>query len=247
MYIFYAEVFIVTFLLSAFFAMGGVGSAVALIPVLHFMGVEFNLAKVIGLFVNTTSTVTATIMNIKRKVLDIKFAIPLAVTLALFAPIGAYLTKYVPEIYVKYLFLTFLIFSGSMLLFGKKEQKFHYTKQWVMVLIGAVVGLLSGLLGVGGGALLMPLLILLGFDAKKVAVTMSFVIPFSTFAAFLTYLSIVKIDWILLGVATVAAIIGGYVGNYIMHFKLNQKHIKKIIGIMLYLIALKMLFMLIKV
>jgi uncharacterized membrane protein YfcA len=130
-----------------------------------------------------------------------------------------------------------------MLLFGKKEQKFNYTKQWVMILLGVFVGLLSGLLGVGGGALLMPILILLGFDAKKVAVTMSFVIPFSTFAAFLTYLSIIKINWTLLLIATIAAIIGGYVGNYIMHFKLNQKQIKKIIGIMLYLIAIKMFFM----
>jgi hypothetical protein len=246
MVVFYIEVFVVTFLLSAFFAMGGVGSAVALIPVLHFMGVEFNLSKAIGLFVNTSSTLTASIMNIKRKVLDIKFAIPLAISLALFAPVGAYLTKYIPQIYVKYLFLAFLIFSGSMLLFGKKEQKFHYTKQWVMVSLGVLVGLLSGLLGVGGGALLMPILILLGFDAKKVAITMSFVIPFSTFTAFLTYLSIIHMDWILLVTATVAAILGGYVGNYVMMFKLNQKHIKKIIGIMLYLIAAKMLYMLVK-
>jgi uncharacterized membrane protein YfcA len=87
----------------------------------------------------------------------------------------------------------------------------------------------------------MPLLIMLGFDAKKLAVAMSFVIPFSTFSAFLTYLSIVKMDWILLSVATVAAILGGIIGNHIMHYKLNQQHIKKIIGIMLYLIALKML------
>ena len=81
---FYFEIFIVANVLSAFFALGGVGSAVALIPVLHWMGIDFNFAKAIGLFVNTTTTVTATIMNIKRKVLDIKFALPLAISLVLF-------------------------------------------------------------------------------------------------------------------------------------------------------------------
>jgi uncharacterized membrane protein YfcA len=238
---FYVEVFFIVLILSTFFALGGVGSAVALVPILHMIGVDFNLSKAIGLFVNTATTITATIMNIKRKVLDIKFALPLALSLVVSAPIGAYLSKFIPQTYVKYLFIAFLIFAGSMLLFGKKEAKFKYTKKWVMVLLGAIVGIISGLLGIGGGSLLMPLLILLGFDAKKLAVAMSFVIPFSTFSAFLTYLSIVKIDWVLLAVATIAAILGGYIGNYIMHFHLNQKQIKKIIGIMLYLIAIKML------
>ena len=238
---FYAEIFFIVLALSTFFALGGVGSAVALVPVLHMLGIDFNLSKAVGLFVNTSTTITATIMNLKRKVLDIKFALPLALSLVITAPIGAYLSKYIPQIYVKYLFIAFLLFAGSMLLFGKKEAKFKYTKTWVMVVLGAIVGVISGLLGIGGGSLLMPLLILLGFDAKKLAVAMSFVIPFSTFSAFLTYMSIVKIDWTLLGVATVAAILGGYIGNYIMHFHLNQKQIKKIIGVMLYIIAIKML------
>ena len=242
---FYFEIFIVATVLSAFFALGGVGSAVALVPILHWMGIDFNFAKAIGLFVNTSTTVTATIMNIKIKVLDIKFALPLTISLAAFSPIGAMFSKHVPVHEVKWLFALFLIFSGSMILFGKKEQKFHYNKQWVMILIGAVVGFISGLLGIGGGGLLMPMLILLGFDAKKLAVTLSFVIPFSTFAAFLTYMSFVKIDWVILGVATLGAIAGGYIGNYFMHFKLEQHHIKKIIGILLYIIAFKMIWSLI--
>ena len=238
---FYIEVFFITLILSTLFAMGGVGSATALVPILHFLGLEFNFAKAIGLFVNTATTVTATIMNIKRKVLDMRFAFPLAISLAFTAPIGAYFSKFIPEIYVKYLFIAFLFFAGSMILFGKKEKKFNYTKPWVMVILGSIVGIISGLLGVGGGSLLMPILILLGFDAKKVAVAMSFVIPFSTFTAFLTYASMIKIDWLLLGITTIAAILGGYIGNYIMHFHLNQKQIKKIIGVLLYLIAIKML------
>jgi len=104
---FYLEVFLITLFLSTFFALGGVGSAVALVPILHFLGIEFNFAKAIGLFVNTSTTITATIMNIKRKVLDMKFAFPLAISLALTAPIGAYLSKFIPESVVKVLFTLF--------------------------------------------------------------------------------------------------------------------------------------------
>ena len=234
------EVFFVTLILSTLFALGGIGSATALVPILHFLGLDFNFAKAVGLFVNTSTTITSTIMNLKRKVLDMRFAFPLAISLALSAPIGAYASKYVPEMYVKYLFVIFLFFSASMMLFGKKEQKFDFTKPWIMVVLGLIVGIISGLLGIGGGSLLLPILILLGFDAKKVAIAMSFVIPFSTFTAFLTYASLIKIDWILLATATVGAIIGGYVGNYMMHFHLEQKQIKKIIAVLLYLIAIKM-------
>ncbi len=74
---------------------------------------------------------------------------------------------------------------------------------------------------------------------------MSFVIPFSTFAAFLTYMSFVKFNWTILFIAATGAIIGGYIGNYFMHFKLNQAQIKKIIGILLYIIAIKMIWSLI--
>ena len=239
------EIFIITFILSTIFALGGIGSATALVPILDMLGLNFNFAKAIGLFVNTSTTITATIMNLKRKLLDMRFAFPLAISLALTAPIGAYLSKLVPEHFVKILFAMFLVFAGSMILFGKKEKKFEFTSKIVLIILGGIVGIISGLLGIGGGSLLLPILIMLGFDTKKVAIAMSFVIPFSTFTAFLTYLSFIHINWPILISATIAAILGGFAGNYIMHFHLNQKQIKKIIGILMYLIALKMIYSLI--
>jgi len=236
----YVEYFFITLFVSSFFAMGGVGSAVALVPIFDFLGLGFNVAKTIALFINTSTTVTASIMNFKRGVLDIKFALPLVISSMLTAPLGAMSSKYIDVIYVKWGFLIFLIFSATMMLFAKKEAKFKYQKSWILYLMGGIVGFISGLLGIGGGALIMPLMILLGFDAKKMAIAVSFMIPFSTFSAFLSYISFVKIDWILLGTTAVAAILGGYIGNAIMHYKLDAKQIKKIIAILLYILAFKM-------
>jgi uncharacterized membrane protein YfcA len=96
-------------------------------------------------------------------------------------------------------------------------------------------------LGIGGGSLLLPILALLGFDPKKLAVLVSFVVPFSTLTGFLTYLSLVPIDWKLLGIAGVGAVVGGYIGNYLMHFHLNRAQLRKLIGVLLYLIGAKLL------
>ncbi len=237
--LYYLEFFTITLVVSSFFAMGGVGSAVALVPIFDFLGVGFLLSKTIALFINTSTTITATYMNFKRGVLDIKFALPLIITSFAFAPLGAFSSKYINILYTKYGFVIFLIFSATMMLISKKSAT-KYTQKWLLYIAGAIVGFISGLLGIGGGSLVMPLMILLGYDTKKMAIAVSFMVPFSTFSAFLSYSSFVQIDWLLLSVTAIAAILGGFIGNKIMHFKLDSKHIKKIIAILLYLIAFKM-------
>ena len=238
--IYYIEYFTLTLVLSTLFALGGVGSATALVPLMNMMGLPFGLSKAIGLFVNTSTTIIASIMNLKRKVLDVKFTLPLALSLMIFAPIGAYFSQYVDERVMKWMLTGFLFFSASMMLFGKKEAKTTFQKKWILYVIGSSVGVFSGMVGVGGGSLILPLLIMLGYDAKKMAIAVSFIIPFSTFSAFLMYANTIEIDWTLLVVTAVAALLGGFIGNRIMHFKLDSKQIKKIIAILLYLISFKL-------
>lgn len=236
----YIIYFILTLFVSAFFALGGLGSAAALVPIFDMMGMPLNLAKAIGLFINSASTITASFMNILRRAVDIRFAMPLVISIIVSTPIGAYASQFVDEDIVRGILVLFLGFSSFMLLFGKKEQMFTYTKKWILYPIGFFVGIISGLIGVGGGSLILPLLVLLGWDAKKVSYAVSFVIPFSTLGAFFTYATFVKIDYILLLVVAVAAILGGFIGNRISHFHLSSVHIKKIIGVLLLLIAFRL-------
>lgn len=221
--------------------MGGVGAAIGLVPIFSMMDMSLNLAKAIGLFINSASTITASVMNFFRGVLDIKFAIPLIVSIMIATPIGAWMSQYVLQELVEWILVVFLLLSAFLLLFSNREVKVVYDKPWVLYLIGGSVGLISGMIGVGGGSLIMPLLILLGFDAKKAAYAVSFVIPFSTLGAFATYLTFVDMDWLLLAVVSVAAIIGGYVGDLIMHYKLTPQQVKKLIALVLLLLAAKMI------
>jgi uncharacterized membrane protein YfcA len=221
--------------------MGGAGAGIAMIPILNMLGFDLNIAKMTGLFIGFTTTFTSTVMNLKRKVLDIKFALPLALTLLVFAPVGAQLSKFVDKGVVKILFAIFLIISATMMIFFKKRAKTNLQTPVILALTGAIIGLLSGLLGVGGGNMLLPILVLFGYEPKKVAITVSFVVPFSAFTSFLSYATFVHIDWLLLISTTVGAITGGYIGNYMMHFKLTQTQIRKIIAIILYILAIKMI------
>ena len=233
---------LIAFLLSLLFSMGGTGSGIALIPVLNFFGLEFIVAKATGLFAGASTTITSSVMNIKRKVLDFSFVWPIALMMLIFAPIGAYSSQYINETIIKFLFMLLLFYSASMMMFGKKKSLIQTKGKTILFAVGAFVGFLAGLLGVGGGNILMPLLILLGFEPKKVAVTVSSVVPFAALSSFFTYASYVELDWILLLCVMLASIAGGYIGNYLMHFRLDQMKTKKLMGIILYILAFKMLY-----
>ncbi len=243
----YIIYFFLTLVLSTLFSMGGVGSAIGLIPIFSMMDMSLNLAKAIGLFINSASTITASVMNFFRGALDIKFAIPLIVSIVIATPIGAWMSQYIQKEIVEWILVSFILISALLLIFSNRKQKVVYDKAWILYLIGTGVGVVSGTIGVGGGSLIMPLLILLGYDAKKAAYAISFVIPFSSLGAFATYLSFVDMDWKLLGVVAIAAIIGGYLGDRIMHYRLTPSQVKKLIAVVLLLLAAKMIYKLLGV
>ncbi len=236
---------LIAFLLSLLFSMGGTGSGIALIPVLNFFGLEFLVAKATGLFSGASTTITSSIMNIRRKTLDISLVWPIALMMLIFAPLGAYSSQYFNESVIKSLFMLLLFYSATMMIFGKKKSITETKGKTVLFIVGAFVGFLAGLLGVGGGNILMPLLILLGFEPKKVAIAVSSVVPFAALSSFFTYASYVKLDWILLLCVMLASIAGGYIGNSLMHFKLDQMKTKKLMGFILYILAFKMLYQLV--
>ncbi|MEW5812913.1 MAG: sulfite exporter TauE/SafE family protein [Actinomycetota bacterium] len=84
---------------------------------------------------------------------------------------------------------------------------------------GLVVGLVTGLVGAGGGFLVVPALALLGGLPMPVAVGTSLVvIAMKSFAGLAGYLSSVQIDWTLAAAVTAAALVGGLIGARLTAF-----------------------------
>jgi len=234
-----------SFVLSFLFALGGVGSALVLIPTLTWFGVPFGLARPTGLFVNTVSMASATYSNVREKRLDFKLGVPIIIASTIMAPVGAYLGHLIPTKIVMLCFIAFLTFSGFMMLFFKKAK---YNEQYREdrpllwpTFVGVLAGFLSGMLGVGGGGLISPLMILKGFNPKKVATVTAFSVTFSSFSAFITYAVMGSVSWKILAFAGVAAWVGGYAGTRVMHRKLQPEMVKRFLACALLLMALKLL------
>lgn len=83
-----------------------------------------------------------------------------------------------------------------------------------VLLDGAVVGVITGLVGAGGGFLVVPALALLGGLPMSIAVgTSLLVIAMKSLGGLAGYLSSVQLDWGLVSAVTVAAVIGSLVGG----------------------------------
>ncbi|MEN8199205.1 MAG: sulfite exporter TauE/SafE family protein [Thermodesulfobacteriota bacterium] len=238
---------VLAFVMSFVFALGGIGSALALVPVLHWYGLPLDLARPTGLLVNTLSMTGASVDNIRNRRLDFKMGVPIILASGLTAPLGVWATRLISHELVIYIFVSFLFFSALMLLFfkGRGGQDGYREDRPLLLpaLIGGCAGLLSGLLGVGGGGLISPLLIMMGFNPKKVAAITAFVVPFSSIIAFTAYSLMGTVEWMILLPAALAAYAGGLLGTRFMHKKMKPGRVKKFLGVVLLVLALKMLTM----
>ena len=101
-------------------------------------------------------------------------------------------------------------------------------------------GYVGGLLGVGGGNIIVPALVGLGFDPKKASATTAFIVIFSSLTGFLGKASIGGMDGRLLAWTAAGSIAGSLLGAWLMQKKLAAGQVKKTIGIILYVIAAQM-------
>ncbi|MFM7510860.1 MAG: sulfite exporter TauE/SafE family protein [Bacteroidota bacterium] len=108
-----------------------------------------------------------------------------------------------------------------------KSQSFNYP---LILLEGAVVGLLTGLVGAGGGFLIIPALVILtGLPMKQAVGTSLLIIAAKSLIGFTGDVTEQAIDWVLLGFVTAMAIVGIMVGNQLSK-KIDGNKLKKGFG-----------------
>jgi uncharacterized protein len=235
----------IVFFFTTFLTIAGVGSAFIVIPTFYWLGVPLTEAMAIGLLLNAISMTFASANYIRYNLVLFRTAVPIIVLAIVFSPLGAYSTRFFPKNALILLFVLFLVFAASMMMFYKPKKKEDGTgdggkelKTGIGLGIGA--GYLGGLLGVGGGNFIVPALVWLGIDPKKASATTAFIVVFASLSGFFGHAATGAVNWNLLAFAAVGSIAGALLGSWLMHKKLDANQVKKIIGVVLYAIAAKM-------
>jgi len=139
---------VLAFGLSFVFALGGVGAAVALVPVLHWYGLPLSVAKTTGLLTNTLSMTGASVDNIRKKRLDFRLGLPIIISSFIFAPVGAWSSHYIPKSVILGVFTLFLLFSGVMLIFFRANKFEDQFRDDCPVVAPAIIGVIAGVLDI---------------------------------------------------------------------------------------------------
>ena len=127
---------------------------------------------------------------------------------------------------------------------GKKETDIPFIKQsyYKTFLQGLIIGVVTGLIGAGGGFLYVPALVMwAGLSMKKAVGTSLVIISINSIIGFLGDLHSLNTDWIFLLTFSGLTVLGVLIGDYLSKFISNKK-LKKGFGSFIMLMAIYILF-----
>ncbi len=237
-----------------------------------YLGLTIEDAIGTSMFTIIFTSLSGTLYYLKEKRVDYKTGLLMEITTIPGAIIGAATTEILPETVLKAIFFSFLFFSGFKLIRRKDSEKSsNFTfkkpslkflnigwekrfvdsqgKEWsyfvnipLMLTCGFLAGFISGLLGIGGGTLKVPMLtIILGMPVHIATATSTFMILITSTSGGMThfYLGHVHLEIVL--IAAIGAVIGAQIGPR-LNVRASSKHLRKIVGTVLILVAANMMY-----
>ncbi len=227
----------------------GGGGSILTVPILvYLLAVNPVTATAYSLFVVGATSLVGAIKNMKNKQVDFRtafvFAVPafIAVYLTrmylvpaipdhLFNIFGLEITK---NIGIMLFFAIIMVVSAISMIFdknGDNDIDGKVTYNYPLIIIeGVGVGLLTGIVGAGGGFLIIPALVLLAkLPMKKAVATSLLIIAIKSLIGFIGDIQNMEIDWMFLMIFTGLSIVGIFGGIYLSKF-IDGKKLKKSFG-----------------
>jgi uncharacterized membrane protein YfcA len=130
------------------------------------------------------------------------------------------------------LFAVLMVLASFSMIKNRKEEKEQHTKfrTFLVLIEGALIGFLTGLVGAGGGFLIIPALVFLtGLNFKTAVGTSLFIIAINSLIGFLGDVLTQQIDWFFLLSITALAVVGILIGN-VLSRKIHATNLRKAFG-----------------
>jgi uncharacterized membrane protein YfcA len=213
----------------------GGGGSILTVPLLAYVaGMDAKQAIATSLLVVGATSAVGAISHAKAGRVQWRTGLVIGAAGMAGAYVGGLLGHYIPGSVLLLGFAAMMIATAIAMLRGRKStataDPAHRIPVIKVIAEGLVVGLITGLVGAGGGFLVVPALALLGGLSMPIAVgTSLIVIAMKSFAGLAGYLSTVQIDWAVAGLVTAAAVVGGLVGARVSE-KVNPDALRKGFG-----------------
>lgn len=235
--------FIILFIVAFLYASVGHGGASGYLALMALYGVAPQEMKPTALFLNLFVSLTAFIQYYRGNHFKKEIFIPIALASIPFAFLGGMLSID-DHLYKKILGILLLLPIVRFFFFKNVEDdRLVPPVKWISILLGAIIGLLSGMIGIGGGIILSPILILFLWTNQKQTAAISaafiFVNSLAGLGGMLTQGITLTSNMILY---IVIAFSGGLLGAYLGSKKFNQDVLKYVLATVLLVAAYKLFF-----
>ena len=239
------EIIFFFFLIAIIYASVGFGGGSSYIAILALYALPYHEVRIIALICNIIVVAGGTGLFIRYKEVNWKKIIPIICAGAVMAFIGAQM-RLSEKIY--YVILGISLIAAGILLFFERKRVIDLAERKTSLLrdslLGSAIGFLSGLVGIGGGIFLSPILNLMHWDtSKKIAATASVFILVNSIFGIAGSLSNVaaSIDFKIVLILGLAVFAGGQIGTRIGLFKFNQLMVRKVTGLLVLVAGIEIL------
>ncbi len=221
--------FIVAFTYSSV-GLGGGSSYTALMAI---FGMHTLAIPMISLSLNLVVTSVGSFNFIRNKHAKIKLIIPFLISSMPMAYLGGAL-KLPQDIFYGVLLLSLVFVAARIYFWQTTTIKLNIDQKgkfFISLLTGSVLGLVAGIVGIGGGIYLVPLIIILGLGTQKEAAACGAIfIWLNSFSGLLSRFQYNSIDLTNYIPLIVAVLAGGTLGSFMGSFKFSPKSMEKILG-----------------
>jgi hypothetical protein len=223
------------FVIAFVFSMLGMGGSQLYIPILFWTGMDFKTEAIpLGMLLNVVNSSSAAITYARRGIVAWRVAIPFAVAITVFAPLGAWLNVQLP---VKWLLTFFALFTASaavLILTGWRPERSEMSPRGRLTLgltAGSGLGLVAGMIGRGGGSFVVPLLYVTGLEAKVAAATSASIVTCSGLSSFISHLATAaRPRWWVWMACVLAVLVGSQIGSRLMAGRMKSRTVKIVFG-----------------
>lgn len=230
------------FLISVFFTMLGLGGGGLYVPLFTFLGFDLKTVAVpSGIFLVVIGSLSASISYAKNKLVDFKAAFCIlcgSILASSLTQLLFYRNASSKALWLVMVILLILVGLKSLFLpdsFKTIKVQNKLNLFLILFLGGLFMGFSSVSTGIGGGAIVVPMLVFLSYDLKRAIGTSSFIIVFTSLNGFLWHF-FSSYDHSKMGSLVLFAVIvlvGGILGSYLTAKKMKSSHTRILMGIIL--------------
>ncbi len=223
--------------------LGGGGSILTVPALVYLVGQSPHMAVTTSLMIVGTNSASGAFFHRTQGSLNGRVALIFGGTGMLMAYLAAGLSSQFSSTTLMVMFAVLMLVVGLVMIFRRTpdEAQCHQRGILVTVLTGGVVGLLTGFLGVGGGFLIVPALVMLvGLPMQQAVGTSLVVIAMNSLAGFLGHLHNLDLDYQHALLFTLAGFGGTFMGARLTN-TIHPEQLKKLFAVFVIVLAVFLL------